>query len=614
MFPVKPITFWGVAASALRRTLHAIRIPLPRLHRLLVAVLSDRASGPGPISHLHLDPLGGMAGDMFVAALLDAFPQHAAAAVDAATTLSGVACRLDGYRDAVLTGARFAVAAAGPQQGHGDSAADYAVDARAVALLHAEGHIAANHRAEAEASHRAEAEHGDHHGHDPAGDHQALDRHRAGGDHAHTAWRDIRDLIAGSVLPSEVRHHAIGIFSHLAEAEAQVHGIPVDDVAFHEVGNADSIADIVAAAWLIAAFPAATWSVGPIPLGSGRVRTAHGMLPVPAPATALLLQGLPTIDDGIAGERVTPTGAAILRHLAPVPRHGLRGSIVRTGIGFGTRALPGMSNVVRVLAFTSTAAGQGTGRHRELSVIAFEVDDQSPEDLAAGLDRLRAHDGVHDVLQMPAFGKKGRMTAHVQVLARPDATDAVVEACFRETTTIGLRLHTVQGRALRRRIDDVRVGEATLRVKSVDRPGGRTGKAEVDDVLAQTAAGAGHAARVRLRRSAEQRAAELRAGDRCAGEQRAGELRADEHRADELRADQNRTGEKHRANDHHWADEQQTAGHSVDKRSADAQSADDHRAGGQRIAGHAHDDQTADDHCAGERWVHEHPDDGPDDA
>ncbi|MDR3538525.1 MAG: LarC family nickel insertion protein [Acetobacteraceae bacterium] len=425
-----------------------------------------RLSLPGPISHLHLDPLGGMAGDMFVAALLDAFPDHAAAVADAATALSGVACRLEGYRDAVLTGARFDVAAPAAQH-----------------------HIAAP-----AAQHRHDHDHNADHHHDH-------DHH----DHPHTAWRDIRRLIAGSTVPPEVQRHATGIFTHLAEAEAQVHGVAVDDVAFHEVGNADSIADIVAAAWLIAAFPNATWSVGPIPLGSGRVRTAHGMLPVPAPATALLLQGLPTIDDGIPGERVTPTGAAILRHLAPAPRQGLRGSIARTGIGFGTRVLPGMSNVVRVLAFTAPHDDAVQGQHRELAVIAFEVDDQSPEDLAAGLDRLRALAGVHDVLQMPAFGKKGRMTVHVQVLARPDAAEAAMEACFRETTTIGLRLHAVQGRALKRRMHDVQVAGATLRVKSVDRPGGRTSKAEADDVLAH----AGHATRARLRRTAERIADEV---------------------------------------------------------------------------------------------------------
>lgn len=418
---------------------------------------------PGPVAdvvgHLHLDPMGGMAGDMFVAALLDAFPEHAAAVQEAAAELAGVACRLLPHRDSVLTGSRFQVDAPDPHH-HGDH--DH----------HGEPH-----------------HHGDHHDHD----------HHHRRDHHHTAWRDIRTRIQHSTLPPGVRRHAIGIFAQLAEAEGQVHGISTDEVSFHEVGNADSIADIVAAAWLIDAFPSATWSVGPLPLGSGRVRTAHGMLPVPAPATALLLRDLPVIDDGIPGERVTPTGAAILRHLAPTPRKGLAGRIARTGFGFGTRTLPGMSNIVRVLAFTrqdQPAAGQ----HRELSVVGFEVDDQSPEDLATALDRLRAIPGVHDVLQSPVFGKKGRMGAHIQVLVRPDATEAAVEACFDETTTIGLRIHQVQGRTLARQVREVEIEGHTLRVKTVERPGGRSSKTEADDVLAHP----GHAARTRLRRAAEE--------------------------------------------------------------------------------------------------------------
>jgi len=380
---------------------------------------------------------------MFAAALLDAFPEHAGAVTAAAEAVAGVSCRLVAHRDGVLTGARFVVGEPAPAD-------------------HAHGH-------------------------------------------AHTTWRAIRARLDAAPLTAGVRRHATGIFAELAAAEARVHGVAAEAVTFHEVGAADSIADIVAAAWLIDAMQGAAWSVGELPLGGGRVRTAHGPMPVPAPATALLLEGYTTFDDGVPGERVTPTGAAILRHLRCVPRTGLSGRIARSGAGFGTRTLPGMSNVLRVLAFEAPAPERpGTGAHRELAVIGFEVDDQSAEDLAAGLDRLRAIPGVHDVLQMPAFGKKGRMAAHVQLLARPDALEAAVEACFRETTTIGLRTHCVQGRALHREIRKVAVDGATLRVKLVDRPGGRTGKAEAEDALAAI----GHAARARLRRRAERMAGE----------------------------------------------------------------------------------------------------------
>ncbi len=393
--------------------------------------------------HIHLDPLGGVAGDMFVAALLDIFPEHRADAIHAAQHLAGVACRLVAHNDSVLAGARFEV---------------------------------------------DEPHHHDEHHHD----------------HAH--WSSIRSRLEAADLPTAVRQHAVGIFTCLADAEARVHGVPVDAVTFHEVGAADSIADIVAAAWLIAAIGPASWTTSPLPIGSGRIRTAHGLMPVPAPATALLLEGLATHDDGIAGERVTPTGAAILRHLDCLTVSKPTGVLRRSGFGFGTRALPGVSNCLRVLVFDvdGTAADM---EHRELAVVSFEIDDQSGEELAAGLDRVRGIDGVHDVIQMAAFGKKGRLAVHVQVLARPDALDDVIAACFSETTTIGLRTHAVQGRALVRRFSETMVDGHSVRVKLVERPDGVSGKAEADDVLGL----AGQAARTRLRRDAE-RHAETEAG------------------------------------------------------------------------------------------------------
>lgn len=307
-----------------------------------------------------------------------------------------------------------------------------------------------------------------------------------------------------------MEHEALAIFTGLAEAEARVHGVAPDDVAFHEVGAVDSIVDIVAAAQLIALVDARRWTAAPLPLGSGRVRTAHGILPVPAPATALLLRGLDTIDDGVPGERVTPTGAAVARHLllggatsTPGPRRLSAG-----GTGFGTRTLPGLSNCLRVLAFEpatgqAVAAPASAFSHRELGVIAFEVDDLSAEDLSNGLDHIRAMPGIHDVVQSVAFGKKGRVATHVQVLVAPDRLDDAIALCFAETSTIGLRFHVVQGAALPRGFDAVAVDGRELRTKHVTRPdGSRTAKAEAADVAATP----GHAARLRLRREAEARA------------------------------------------------------------------------------------------------------------
>jgi len=526
--------------------------------------------------HIHLDPLGGAAGDMFVAALLDAFPAHAPDAARAAARLSGMACRLAAHHDGTLTGQRFFVDAP-----HGAGTQDYGY-----------GH---HHRHDAHGGHDAAAgdhAHPDDHAFHDHALHDHVHPHTDDADHApepprrsgiermfhvkHSdgplgvdagpaeddspagagrgSWRALRARIGASDLPCEVRAHALGIFGCLAEAEARVHGVAADEVTFHEVGAADSVADIVAAAWVIAAVGPAAWSVGALPLGSGTVRTAHGPMPVPAPATALLLEGFAVRDDGVGGERVTPTGAAILRHLGCAgvarPRMAtLRGS----GTGFGSRRLPGMSNCLRALVLDApepqesgptsgqeapasetqesvapgpdmpesqvpepqvtwasepdgvlpapAVAGSVAAGHRALGVISFEVDDQSGEELAAGLDRVRGTEGVHDVVQMAAFGKKNRLAVHVQVLARPDRLEAAVEACFRETTTIGLRTHLVQGRALVRRFREVVVDGYPVAVKLVERPGGVTAKAEADSVRPV----AGHAARTSLRREAERR-------------------------------------------------------------------------------------------------------------
>ena len=432
--------------------------------------------------HFHLDPLGGVAGDMFVACLLDAYPALRDGALAAACATAAVECELAAHRDHVLTGSRFRV---GGEHDHPHPPAPHEHP-------HEHGHSHDHgHPHDDEHHHVHDDEHHDHH-----------DEHRH--EHGHLSWAGIRADLERSSLTANVREHAIGIFSILAQAEARVHGVAIGDVTFHEVGAKDSIADIVAAAWLIDALSPATWSVGPLPLGSGSVRTAHGVMPVPAPATTLLMEGFATLDDGIGGERVTPTGAAILRYLTPVARPRAPGVLWRTGIGFGTRMLPGTSNVLRLLAFAPQEEAAGGIPHRELAVITFEVDDQTPEDMAIALDRLRALPGVHDVLQMAAWGKKGRMATHLQLLAQPEALEDAVEACFRETTTIGLRTHMVHGRALTRRMHSVLVDGQPLRVKSVARPGGRSGKTEADDLVSADSQAARMALRVRAQRMAEE--------------------------------------------------------------------------------------------------------------
>lgn len=388
--------------------------------------------------HIHLDPVGGVAGDMFAAALLDAWPEHAGPLRAALARLDlppGVVASAERFDDGILAGRRFLVSP--PER----------------------------------------------------------DAH-------HRAFRDIRAMLLGSALEPAVARRAVAIFAVLAEAEGRVHGVPAEDVSFHEVGAWDSIVDIVAAAFLVEALGPCTWSVAPVPIGSGRVRTAHGELPVPPPATALLLEGFPVFDDGRPGERTTPTGAAILRQLAP-GRGMPRGTFAmgRVGHGFGTKRFKGISNVLRVACFAPSGGEDARIARDEVGVIRFEVDDQAAEDLAVGLERLRAMQGVVDVLQAPAFGKKGRMVAQVQVIARAGDVEAVAAACLAETSTLGLRIERAERRILAREAttrDDGAGG--AVRVKTATRPDGtRTAKAEMDDV----AAAGDHAARTRLRRRVE---------------------------------------------------------------------------------------------------------------
>ncbi|MBL8692064.1 MAG: nickel pincer cofactor biosynthesis protein LarC [Rhodospirillaceae bacterium] len=392
--------------------------------------------------HIHLDPVGGIAGDMFAAAILNAMPELASPLLQAIGSLElpeEVKAKVIDHDDGTLTGARFDVSLPKPESEF---------------------------------------------------------------DHDHRSFREIRHYLDGSALDAAVRRRALAIFQILAEAEAQVHGNEVDDVTFHEIGAWDSIVDIVAAAFLIERAGASSWSVAPLPTGSGRVKTQHGDLPVPPPAVVLLLKGFVVFDDGRPGERVTPTGAAIVKHLAPTPRlpRGLFRHD-RVGYGFGTKRFEGMSNVLRALVLQPVEAGQ---TEEEIGVISFEVDDQTPEDLAVGLDRLRAFPGVIDVLQSAAFGKKGRMVTSIRVLAPAAATDAVADRCFAETTTLGVRLEQVRRRILPREIASIGDGDhGSVRIKRAVRPGGAvTVKADIDDV----AASGDHRERMRRRHRIEQAA------------------------------------------------------------------------------------------------------------
>ncbi|PRY20973.1 hypothetical protein CLV78_111128 [Aliiruegeria haliotis] len=399
---------------------------------------TSRRPFPKAVDVIHLDALGGVAGDMFAAALLDACPElwpEVEAQLAAMSLGSGHRiCPLP-HTDGVLTGARFIVEAE-----HPDASREHSHDGKVNGACRGS------------------------HGHG----------HHAHGDHSHNSWRDIRRSLEQSPLNADVRDVAIAIFELLAEAEAKVHGVATEDVSFHEVGNLDSIADILAAATLVTALSPCRWTIGQLPRGRGLARTAHGYLPVPTPATMELLTGFVLFDDGETGERVTPTGAAILKFLNPSQDADPAAlTLLGSGAGFGTRKLDRRSNILRACLYQNAETQVQADR---VTVLRCEIDDQTGEDLATAIEHIRAEDGVIDVCQWPVFGKKGRMAAAVQVLAEPERADAICDAILDETTTLGVRRQILGRRLVAREMLDV---DGTP-VKMANRPSGPSAKAEAD--------------------------------------------------------------------------------------------------------------------------------------
>ncbi len=348
-------------------------------------------------AHLHFDPHAGIAGDMTVAALVDlGVPAQVVTEAIAALKLKGLKTHFETRKRGAFVATGFVVM--WPQ----DKATKQTLQAPAAA-------------------------HGHHDKHGHAGHHHH---------HEHRDYAEIKRLLTTAPLDSAVRQIAQDVFHRIAVVEGERHGVEVDKVAFHEVGAWDSIADIVGAAAALAHVAPASVSSTPPVLGTGSVKTAHGLLSVPAPATAALLQGLPVISEG-QGELTTPTGAAILaavvQRFGPPPPMKLLGS----GHGAGTKELADRPNVLRVMA--GTPWGQALPDAAP-SVVLLEanIDDMSGELVAALIEALFVA-GAVDAWSTPIFMKKGRPAVQVSALAPPPLQDQVQAAFFRNSTTLGVR-------------------------------------------------------------------------------------------------------------------------------------------------------------------------------
>ncbi|MBZ4018056.1 nickel pincer cofactor biosynthesis protein LarC [Streptomyces purpurogeneiscleroticus] len=288
-------------------------------------------------------------------------------------------------------------------------------------------------------------------------------------DHPHRTWRSIRERIEEAGLAAPVAGRALAAFGRLAAAEARVHGVPVEDVHFHEVGAWDSIADVVGVCAALHDLGIARVTASAVALGSGRVRTAHGDLPVPVPAVLELAAGWDVAGGG-TGELATPTGMALVTALAAecgdLPR--LRAEA--TGVGAGTRDTPGRPNVVRVVIGTPADAASGTDRETSAVVLEANVDDLDPRLWPGVLASLLAA-GAADAWLVPILMKKGRPAHTLRVLAPRQRADALRDLVFRETSTIGVRESAVRKTALERtwvRVPMADDGEVPVKVAHRD--------------------------------------------------------------------------------------------------------------------------------------------------
>ena len=301
--------------------------------------------------------------------------------------------------------------------------------------------------------------------------------HRHDAPHRHVA--ELIGLIERASLSERTKDLAVQAFRLLAEAEGTVHGLTPADVSLHEVGALDALVDIVGG---VEGFEQlgidAIYSL-PTAIGSGWVRAAHGMLPVPAPATALLIEGLEVISGGPAvGEATTPTGAALLRVLSRGAPPG-RWRPVRTGWGAGTRDPAAYPNALRL------TLAEGAAEAASVVLLATDVDDLSPEYLEPLREALNAA-GALDVQIWATQMKKGRIGFRIEAIAPPDRADAVADAVFRHSTTAGLRRWSGERLTLPREEWTLETESGgTIRVKTVETPGGTRAKPEYDDVLAE---------------------------------------------------------------------------------------------------------------------------------
>ena len=314
----------------------------------------------------------------------------------------------------------------------------------------------------------AEAEHDDAHLAHVARSHEhsnsEMSPEKSGCSHRHgRSWKEIHDLISSARIDSDSRAIALRAFHFLGQAEAKIHNIPIEQIRFHEVGMIDAIVDIVCAAVGCGSLGVERWVCSPLNVGGGTVKCAHGIFPVPAPATQELLKGARVYSTGVQAELVTPTGAAILRALGAEFVDMPAMTVERTGYGAGTRELPGMANVLRITIGEAEQYEPGPGCD-VVTVIETAVDDLTPQLIGYVMEHALAA-GALDAMVTPVLMKKNRPGHLLTVLCERQQAPALCNLLLRETTSLGVRLREERRQTLQRKFATVRTIWGEVRVK-----------------------------------------------------------------------------------------------------------------------------------------------------
>ena len=409
---------------------------------------------------LYLECGMGAAGDMLTAALLELLPDRDAFLAEMnALGLPGIHVETEEMVKCGITGTHMKVTVNGKEEVSED-VPDH---------IHEHDHEH-HHNDEHGHDHHHDHEYEHTHGHDHDHDHEHSH------DHHHASVSDIYGIIDSLAVSDHVRTDAKAVYQLIAEAESRVHGHPVDQIHFHEVGTMDAVADVVAVCMLMEKIGAEQILASPVHVGSGYVRCMHGVLPVPAPATALILEGIPTYGGAVRGELCTPTGAALLKHFAD--SFGDRPVMVTTAIGYGMGKKDfERANCVRAFL------GECSDPLERIVKLECNLDDMTGEEIGFAMERLFAA-GARDVYTQGIGMKKSRPGVMLNVICAPDDADRLAAEIMKHTTTLGIRRQGMDRYFLRRHIETAETTYGPVRVKKASGMGVEKSKAEYDDLAA----------------------------------------------------------------------------------------------------------------------------------